>query len=150
MTALDDLAAIAEPAFREIETTRYIVNFLRDHGIPLDQVFDTGCFGTIDCGADKTIALRADIDALPANPEGTEFRHLCGHHAHTAMLLLALKQLTHDPTAIVYSTAPDACPRISATVPFISGDGNRIVIITASTLDLIAEDPRAGNRQCPK
>ena len=97
---LDDLAAIAEPAFREIETTRYIVNFLRDHGIPLDQVFDTGCFGTIDCGADKTIALRADIDALPVNPEGTEFKHLCGHHAHTAMLLLALRQLTHDPTGL--------------------------------------------------
>ena len=90
---LDDLGRIAEPAFKEFETTRYIANFLRENNIPLGQVFETGCFGTIDCGAEKTIALRADIDALPANPEGTEFKHLCGHHSHTSMLLLALKYL---------------------------------------------------------
>lgn len=96
-TLLNDLAAIAEPAFREFETTRHIVNFLHENKIPVGQVFDSGCFGTIDCGAEKTIALRADIDALPANSEGTVFRHLCGHHAHTAMLLLALKQLIHEP-----------------------------------------------------
>ena len=90
---LDDLAKIAEPSFKEFETTKYIVNFLRENNIPLDQVFETGCFGTIDCGAEKTIALRADIDALPANSEGTEFKHLCGHHSHTSMLLLALKYL---------------------------------------------------------
>lgn len=96
-TLLNDLAAIAEPAFREFETTRYIVNFLHENKIPVGQVFDSGCFGTIDCGAEKTIALRADIDALPANSEGTVFKHLCGHHAHTAMLLLALKQLIHEP-----------------------------------------------------
>lgn len=99
-TLLNDLSDIAEPAFKEFETTRYIVAFLRDHKIPVEQVFDTGCFGTIDCGADKTIALRADIDALPANSEGTLFKHLCGHHAHTAMLLMALKQLIKAPTAL--------------------------------------------------
>lgn len=93
---LDDLAAIAEPAFKEFATTGYIAKFLRENAIPLDQIFDTGCFGTIDCGADKTIALRADIDALPANPEGTVFKHLCGHHAHTSMLLLALKRLMRE------------------------------------------------------
>jgi len=90
---LEDLGRIAEPSFKEFETTKYIVNFLRENKVPLDQVFETGCFGTIDCGAEKTIALRADIDALPTNPEGTEFKHLCGHHSHTAMLLLALKYL---------------------------------------------------------
>ena len=90
---LEDLGRIAEPSFKEFETTRYIVNFLHENNIPVDKVFETGCFGTIDCGAEKTIALRADIDALPANSEGTEFKHLCGHHSHTAMLLLALKYL---------------------------------------------------------
>ncbi len=90
---LEDLGELAEPAFKEFETTKYIVNFLQENSIPLDKVFETGCFGTINCGADKTIALRADIDALPTNPEETEFKHLCGHHAHTVMLLLALKYL---------------------------------------------------------
>lgn len=90
---LKDLGRIAEPAFKEFETTKYIVNFLHENNIPLDKVFATGCFGTIDCGAERTIALRSDIDALPANSAGTEFKHLCGHHSHTSMLLLALKFL---------------------------------------------------------
>ncbi len=90
---LEDLGKIAEPSFQEYETTKYIVNYLRENNIPLDKVFATGCFGCIDCGAEKTIALRADIDALPTNPEGTDFKHLCGHHSHTAMLLLALRYL---------------------------------------------------------
>jgi len=90
---LEDLGAIAEPSFKEFETTKYIVNFLHQNNIPIDKTFETGCFGTIDCGAEKTIALRADIDALPANSAGTEFKHLCGHHSHTSMLLLALKYL---------------------------------------------------------
>ncbi|MCD6582028.1 MAG: amidohydrolase [Desulfuromusa sp.] len=90
---LEDLGRIAEPSFKEFETTKYIVNFLRQNNIPIDKIFETGCFGTIDCGAEKTIALRADIDALPTNSEGTEFKHLCGHHSHTSMLLLALKYL---------------------------------------------------------
>ena len=90
---MEDLGRIAEPSFKEIETTKYIVRYLQKNNIPVDKVFTTGCFGTIDCGAEKTIAFRADIDALPLNSEGTEFKHLCGHHAHTSMLLLALKYL---------------------------------------------------------
>ena len=90
---LEDLNKIAEPSFKEFKTTRYILNFLHENNIPLDKSFATGCFGTIDCGAKRTIALRADIDALPTNPERTKFKHLCGHHSHTSMLLLALKYL---------------------------------------------------------
>ena len=92
-TLLDRLAENAEPAFREFKTTEFICDFLCQNNISIDKVLETGCFGTIDCGAEKTIALRADIDALPANAEGTQFKHLCGHHAHTAALLLALKYL---------------------------------------------------------
>jgi amidohydrolase len=92
-TLLDELSRIAEPAFHEFETTRYIVAYLQKNGIHPESVLKTGCFGTIDCGAEKTIAFRADIDALPTDLNMTEFRHLCGHHAHTAMLLLALKYL---------------------------------------------------------
>lgn len=90
---LEDLSQIAEPSFKEFKTTQYILNFLHENNIPVDSSFETGCFGTIHCGAAKTIALRADIDALPANPERTKYKHLCGHHAHTSMLLLALKYM---------------------------------------------------------
>jgi len=90
---LEDLGKIAEPSFKELKTTKYILDFLSENNIPVDCFFETGCFGTIDCGAAKTIALRADIDALPANPEKTEYKHLCGHHSHISMLLLALRSL---------------------------------------------------------
>ncbi|MDN4093725.1 M20 metallopeptidase family protein [Brevibacillus agri] len=49
----------------------------------------------------KTIALRADIDALPVNEEGDKpylskhpgIAHVCGHDGHTAILLAAAKWL---------------------------------------------------------
>ncbi len=90
---LKDLSNIAEPSFKEYKTTEYITNFLEKHGIPIDKKFETGCFGTINTGSKRTIALRADIDALPVDAENTKFAHLCGHHGHTAALLLALKEL---------------------------------------------------------
>jgi amidohydrolase len=90
---LNDLSKIAEPSFQEFLTTEYIVKFLKEHNIPIDKTFKTGCFGTINVGADKTIALRADIDALPVNEEKTCFAHLCGHHGHTASLLYSLKEI---------------------------------------------------------
>ena len=55
----------------------------------------TGVVGYLDVkGASRTIALRADMDALPIAEEAdVPFRsrvnamHACGHDAHTAMLL---------------------------------------------------------------
>lgn len=93
---LNDLSLIAEPAFKEFKTTEYIVDFLKKENIKIDKIFKTGCFGTIDIGKEKTIAIRADIDALPINKNSTEFKHLCGHHAHTAGLLLALKTINEN------------------------------------------------------
>ena len=93
---LKTLSELAEPSFKEYDTTKFIIEFLKDSGIPIDKKFPTGCFGTINIGAEKTIALRADIDALPLNEEKTSFAHLCGHHAHTASLLYALKLLNKN------------------------------------------------------
>ena len=89
---LKELEKIAEPSFNEIKTTQYIVSFLKKHNIPIDKILKTGCFGTIEAGKEKTIALRADIDALPIDNSGKNFAHLCGHHGHTAALLHTLKQ----------------------------------------------------------
>lgn len=97
---IEDLGQLAEPAFKEVKTTHYITDYLNENGIAIDRICTTGCYGTIDCGAEKTIALRADIDALPVNSEGTEFKHLCGHHAHITMLLLALKHLAQHKSEL--------------------------------------------------
>jgi amidohydrolase len=83
---------------REIETTRLLKKYLTKAGIP--HRVARGGKGIITAtftGADQapTIALRADIDALPIQEESdTDYRsanpgvmHACGHDAHAAMLL---------------------------------------------------------------
>jgi hypothetical protein len=53
-------------------------------------------------------------------------------------------QLTDDPAAIVFTDDPSACPRPSGTVPLISADGSRVVIVTSATLGMTADDPAVG------
>lgn len=64
----------------------------------------TGVVGDLEVpGATKRIALRADMDALPIQehtekPYKSKFdgkAHLCGHDAHTAMLIGAARILSH-------------------------------------------------------
>jgi len=88
---MNDLALLAEPSFKEYKTTEYIVAFLKKTGINPSHIFETGCYGTLDFGAEKTVAFRSDIDALPANPDKTEYKHLCGHHHNMTALLLLLE-----------------------------------------------------------
>lgn len=86
-----------ELSFEEHQTTAYIIEQLKDLDIEYKTVAKTGVIGFIKGNGktNKTIALRADIDALPileANEEtykstnpGT--MHACGHDFHTANLL---------------------------------------------------------------
>lgn len=91
-----------ELSMREERTARRIKEELEKMGIPCVSMAGTGVLGTIKGKNDgKTIALRADIDAL----EITEKRdvsyksqnegvmHACGHDSHAAMLLGAAKVL---------------------------------------------------------
>lgn len=87
----------AELSFQEFETSNYIESELNKiGGITVSRPLPTGVIGIIE-GAypGKTIALRADIDALPMKEENDlEFAsvhegamHSCGHDGHAAMLL---------------------------------------------------------------
>ena len=90
-------------------TSKYVQDRLSEMGIPfVTMVNGSGILATITGGkAGKTVALRADMDALPLVEEApVDFRatngnmHTCGHDAHTAMLLGAAKILNDNKAAI--------------------------------------------------
>ncbi len=92
------LHTVPEKAFEEFETTRYIRRVCEEYcgGYPIgiiDIGMETGIVCLLDAGADETVALRADIDAVPTE-EGP--RHLCGHDGHAAALLGAMHYLCLD------------------------------------------------------
>ena len=68
----------------------------------------TGVVGDLKCGDGPTIALRADMDALPIQETGEidyisqndGVMHACGHDGHTAMLLGAAKVLADNKDKI--------------------------------------------------
>ncbi|MBB6118931.1 M20 family metallopeptidase [Nocardiopsis algeriensis] len=93
-----DLHMHPELAFAEHRTTGRIAAYLREAGLtPKELPAGTGLICDIGSGGGPTVALRADIDALPLTDEkdvpyrstvpGTA--HACGHDVHTAVLLAA-------------------------------------------------------------
>lgn len=88
---------------QEVETQKRIMAELDKIGIPYRKAGATSLIATLKGGKPgKTVALRADIDALPVKEETpVEYcstipghMHACGHDAHTAMLLGAVRILT--------------------------------------------------------
>ena len=93
-----------ELSFQEFETSKYIKSILADWGIPFQEhIANTGIVVLLKGkNPEKSCtALRADFDALPIQEENeVEYcsknngvMHACGHDAHTASLLGALKIL---------------------------------------------------------
>lgn len=93
-----------ELSFHEYKTAAYIADFYTTLGIPFESnVGGNGVVATIKGGKPgKTIALRADFDALPIQDEKDVpyksqvdgVMHACGHDAHTASLLILAKVVT--------------------------------------------------------
>ncbi|MDD3253145.1 MAG: amidohydrolase [Lachnospiraceae bacterium] len=97
----------AEISGTEMKTSAFIREEIEKLGLPYEKLEKTGLVATLDTGREgKRIALRADIDALPLpeNPnnlagprvcvsENPATCHACGHDAHSAMLLSAMKVL---------------------------------------------------------
>ncbi|MFB9996004.1 M20 family metallopeptidase [Providencia rustigianii] len=98
-----DLHAHPELPFEEVRTTKRIAEELAKIGIEYRLTEPTGIIAEIKGGKPgKTVALRADIDALPVQElnDSLEYKstqhgkmHACGYDAHTAMLLTASKAL---------------------------------------------------------
>lgn len=98
-----DLHEHPEPSFQEFRTTDQIAKEMDKLGIPYRRFEPTGLLAEIKGGKPgKTIALRADIDALsitektglPFASKEDGFMHACGHDTHAAMLVGAAKVLT--------------------------------------------------------
>lgn len=95
------LHRIPENGFQEFKTQRAIMDALDEIGIPYttDRTWVIALIEGAHAG--ETVAIRADMDALPLNePDGCPFRsehegmmHACGHDAHVAMALGAAKVL---------------------------------------------------------
>ena len=92
-----------ELSYKEVETPKYIANFYKDKDCKVEtNVGQNGVKVTIDSGKPgKTLAIRADFDALPIKEEtGLPFAsenegvmHACGHDAHTAYMLILAETL---------------------------------------------------------
>lgn len=91
-----------EVAFQEQRTSSVIRKYLESLDIPVMSSAKTGLRGVLHGNpGGKTVALRADIDALPLMEEGDkeyisqnpEAAHCCGHDGHMAILMGAVKLL---------------------------------------------------------
>ena len=80
-----NLNAIPELGMKEYKTSAYIKNELDKMGYAYKSHIETSVSGMIK-GSDpsKTIAFRADMDALNSN---NQIKHLCGHDGHMTILL---------------------------------------------------------------
>lgn len=105
------LHAHPELSFCEIETSKFVASHLAGYGISFQSgIAGTGIVALIsgkNNSNEKTIALRADMDALPIiekneiayKSKNNGVMHACGHDAHTASLLgtaKILNELRHE------------------------------------------------------
>ena len=117
------LHAHPELSYAEFETTSFLEQRLRHHGLPPRRL-PTGTGLTVDVGSGgPMIVLRADIDALPladlkdvpyaSTREG--LAHACGHDVHTTIVLgvaVALASLDNLPGTVrcVFQPAEETVP----------------------------------------
>lgn len=101
----NELNRLAELSGQEFRTSDYIYNYLKKlNPSLLDKIpHSTSVIGVFDRQIPgKTIALRADIDALPTS-EG-KYRHLCGHDGHSAIFLSLAEMISkqNHPGKIIF------------------------------------------------
>lgn len=90
-----------ELGYKEYNTSAFIKNFLNAEGIEFTNTAETGICAVIKGNGSKTVALRADMDALPLqennncdySSKNPGKMHACGHDAHITILLGCAKIL---------------------------------------------------------
>lgn len=107
-----DFHQYPEIGFEEIRTGRRVAEFCAALGLEVRRLAGTGVVATLNAGKPgPALALRADMDALPMQEENTGIdyassapgrAHLCGHDAHTAMLMGAVRLLAAQATSIPF------------------------------------------------
>ena len=137
-----DIHQHPELAFDEHRTAKLVADRLNSLGIDVQTgVGKTGVVGTLKGEkSGKTIALRADMDALPMQETGDlpyksqndGVMHACGHDGHTAMLLGAAEALSQKTD------------KLNGTVKFIfqpaeEGQGGARYMIEDGALDGVDE-----------
>lgn len=100
------LHSIPEIAFQEEKTARFVEQKLNSFGVKVHpRMAGTGVIGSLSSGSSsRSIALRADLDALPIVEKNTVdycstrngMMHACGHDGHTTMLLGAAQYLSKN------------------------------------------------------
>lgn len=111
---------------QEYHTSAYVKAKLAEFGIPLDSRFSGPSVVAYFTGTEgeKTIALRADMDALPLCEEGDKpyistvpgVMHGCGHDGHTAVLLGVAKwvsanaDLVKNNLVFIFQSSEEASP----------------------------------------
>ncbi|MGI9405149.1 MAG: amidohydrolase, partial [Hyphomicrobiaceae bacterium] len=98
-----DFHAHPELGFEETRTSEKVAELLNEFGLEVHTgIGKTGVVGVLAKGkGNRSIGLRADMDALPINELNTfkhvssnaNVMHACGHDGHTTMLLGAAKTL---------------------------------------------------------
>ncbi|NTW54751.1 MAG: amidohydrolase [Chlorobaculum sp.] len=120
-----------ELSYQEFQTTAFIKEYLAGLGIEAEPpLMETGVVallrgeGAASSGERRTVALRADIDALPLQEENRhEFcstvercMHACGHDMHSAMLLGAatvlsgMKDALKGDVLLIFQPAEEKAP----------------------------------------
>jgi len=137
-----DFHMYPELGFKEIRTSKIIAEKLSSFGLGVEtQVGKTGVVATLKGASNgKTIALRADMDALPIQETGDlpyksvneGIMHACGHDGHISMLLGAAEILSSMKN------------KINGTVKFIfqpaeEGGGGARYMIEDGVLDGVDE-----------
>lgn len=156
----------AELSFEEVETAAYVADFYKGKDVEVtENMGGKGLRVVIDTKKPgKTIALRADFDALPIHEEtGLPFAsrhdgvmHACGHDAHTAYLmvladiLLEKKDQLSGKIVIIHQHAEEAPPggaRQMIEAGVLEGVDNVFGIHVMSSMPLGTVHYHKGNTQ---
>ncbi|WP_458863451.1 amidohydrolase [Acidaminobacterium chupaoyuni] len=94
------LHAMPEIGLAEHRTSAFLADELEKYGYRVIRHVggSTGVIGVLESGnPGPVLGLRADMDALAFEIDGhTEYRHACGHDAHSSMLMAAARQIAED------------------------------------------------------